>query len=308
MKNDRGEFDPAPFNRKEFNNYGTRYFRVIRLEIRDGSKEWRENHEAIERAAIKPIELSSTQSSSSHNEEASIPEKEEDDGSSFATALGEGDPDKEEVKEALQIPNIKQRLRIKDGHKTRIFEKKPIYFDTKEAHDEEDLYFFDPQDASMERHRIGKVFRLSIDFDGIMDSIDPETYKDGAIMEDSHVESYLEDLEDEELLGANLPFDSFAYAVRATRKKFSNGDIEKLQPRFAYRPLEVIRRTLEGTTQLAKAYFHVPMQRHFKARYPQLNKTRLTNPKKRGGERQQRISTTQAACRFSCMYQHSTVL
>ena len=40
-------------------------------------------------------------------------------------------------------------------------------------------------------------------------------------------------------------------------------------------PEHVMRKTLDATTMLAKNYLNLPLQRHFKSRYPQLNRNRL---------------------------------
>ena len=45
-------------------------------------------------------------------------------------------------------------------------------------------------------------------------------------------------------------------------------DYENLSPYFAFLPHEVIRHTLQQTTQLAKSTIHFPMRRHLKSRFP----------------------------------------
>ena len=52
-------------------------------------------------------------------------------------------------------------------------------------------------------------------------------------------------------------------------------DPSKVQPYLGWRPLEVIRKTLECTTQLARMTLRVPLRRHLKARFPWLNVNRL---------------------------------
>ena len=52
-------------------------------------------------------------------------------------------------------------------------------------------------------------------------------------------------------------------------------DYEKLSPYFLYRPKKVIRKTLESTTQLAKAVINTPLKRHLKSRFLMLRHPRL---------------------------------
>ena len=50
---------------------------------------------------------------------------------------------------------------------------------------------------------------------------------------------------------------------------------DKLAPYLLYRPKQVIRKTLENTTQLAKAVINSPMRRHLKSRFLMLRHKRL---------------------------------
>jgi hypothetical protein len=59
------------------------------------------------------------------------------------------------------------------------------------------------------------------------------------------------------------------------RVVYPNVDPQKLQPFLAYRPLDIVKKTLEHTTQLAKSSIKYPLQRHFKARNPFSNVHRL---------------------------------
>ncbi len=51
-------------------------------------------------------------------------------------------------------------------------------------------------------------------------------------------------------------------------------DFQKLAPYFGYRPRQVIHKTIENTTQLAKAIIHMPLRRHFKSRFHMLRRKR----------------------------------
>ena len=52
-------------------------------------------------------------------------------------------------------------------------------------------------------------------------------------------------------------------------------DPKKVQPFLGYRPLEIIKKTLECTTQLARMQIKFPLQKHHKARFPWMNVYRL---------------------------------
>jgi hypothetical protein len=74
-------------------------------------------------------------------------------------------------------------------------------------------------------------------------------------------------------------YDSFSYAVRSWHRIFYEKiDPKKLRPFLGWRPLEVIKRTLECTTQLARMTIRTPLRRHYKPRAPWLNVCRLDEP------------------------------
>ena len=52
-------------------------------------------------------------------------------------------------------------------------------------------------------------------------------------------------------------------------------DYEKLRPFFAWKPVEVVRKTLQATTQLATNVVRLPLRRHYKSRFPALRVRRL---------------------------------
>ena len=52
-------------------------------------------------------------------------------------------------------------------------------------------------------------------------------------------------------------------------------DPRRLQPYLGYRPIRVIKKTLEKTTQMAKMTLRHPLQRHCKPRNPHMNVTRI---------------------------------
>ena len=52
-------------------------------------------------------------------------------------------------------------------------------------------------------------------------------------------------------------------------------DLQSMRPYFAWKPLQVIQKTLASTTQYAKNVMRLPMRRHFKTRFPALRVNRL---------------------------------
>ena len=70
--------------------------------------------------------------------------------------------------------------------------------------------------------------------------------------------------------------DTNAYAVKSWHRIIhSTIDPKRVQPFLGWRPLQVIRKTLECTTQLARMALRIPLQRHMKARFPWMNVRRL---------------------------------
>ena len=84
------------------------------------------------------------------------------------------------------------------------------------------------------------------------------------------MDGFLEDMDWKELLGYNEPMDTAAYAVKSVRASME--DAAKLQPYLGWRPLEVVRQTLENTTQLAHQLISTPMKDHVMGLYKFLNR------------------------------------
>ena len=82
----------------------------------------------------------------------------------------------------------------------------------------------------------------------------------------------LSDLKWEELVVHHQPFDTTCYAV-STMQKFQR--LEELQPALAWKPLEVIKRTLAATTQWTTKKYPLPMNNHHESRSPWNNRSRL---------------------------------
>ena len=101
---------------------------------------------------------------------------------------------------------------------------------------------------------------------------------------DGSISDFVQSLTNRELLGYNEPFDSFAYhtdthirdvAAHYMLTKTSAQNAAKYQAYLGFRPLEVIRHTLQNTTQLAKLATAIPMRRHVQALFPFLNRKRI---------------------------------
>ena len=75
-------------------------------------------------------------------------------------------------------------------------------------------------------------------------------------------------------MGQNVSFDAYGY-VNATFTKATNKDAAKYQPYLGWRPLEVVRQTLENTTQMARTHQRENMRGHTQALFPFLNCVQL---------------------------------
>jgi hypothetical protein len=154
----------------------------------------------------------------------------------------------------LPIPQV---IQCKPGHdSTNTMHIELSFLDANEYLDDEP-YFYDPSDDMSPRARLGKAFHLTVDYQFVREQV---------------VDQFLSDLDDEELLGMNEPFDSFAFGMR-TAATLQNA--ERLQPYLGYRPLEVIRRTIETTTQLGATVNYHNLKAHLKSLLPWANRTRL---------------------------------
>jgi len=86
------------------------------------------------------------------------------------------------------------------------------------------------------------------------------------------IDEYLSTLSYDELIGYHTSFETFAYVITAVEKL---QQLEDLQPKLAWKPLEVIKKTLEATTQWAITTSHFPMKKHHVSRFAWNNRTRL---------------------------------
>ena len=135
----------------------------------------------------------------------------------------------------------------------------PVFLDACATDHDLEPYFWDPSDKIDDKARFGRAFHL--------------TFDQSVFLRMDALDDWIEEFDDQELTGFNLPFDTYAYAARTVAA--TNHDAAKAQGYLGFRPLEVIRRTLENTTQLAMLTETNQMRRHVKSLYPFLNRPRL---------------------------------
>ena len=143
----------------------------------------------------------------------------------------------------------------------------PFYFDASENIQYEPFYF-DAEDSLMPP-KPGKVMHLSIDYQTIGKW---EKGRQAYYTSTENVDSLLSDVDYHQLVGKNETFNTLVCALTSVEKM---QQIEALQPRFAWKPLDVIKRTLESTTQWGKTITQYPMQKHHVSRFPWNNRRRL---------------------------------
>ena len=83
------------------------------------------------------------------------------------------------------------------------------------------------------------------------------------------------DLIKEDEAKALLEYISSKRKVSPVKTDLSKMDFTKYQHHLGWIPLERVEETFRHTTQLATNWIKLPMQRHFKSRFPQLNCPRL---------------------------------
>ena len=107
-------------------------------------------------------------------------------------------------------------------------EHEPKYFDTKDPYLPE---------------KPGKVLHLSIDYQILGEGVKGNTE---CFMSTHKVNNLLSDLDYKQLTGNSEVFNTLAHALTTVEKLQK---IEAIQPRLAWKPIEVIKKTLENTTQ-----------------------------------------------------------
>jgi len=128
--------------------------------------------------------------------------------------------------------------------------------------------FHDCQDYG-EPSRLGKVMHLSIDYQQTRKGV---RGVQPIFIPSSKINTFLSDIEHSHLIGKNESFDSLACALSTVEQLQK---LEALQPKLAWKPLEVIKKTLESTTQWGKQIMQFPMKKHHASRFPWNNRRRL---------------------------------
>ena len=106
---------------------------------------------------------------------------------------------------------------------------------------EDGLYYFDPSNIDHAKEFVRSAFHLTLEPQDAIDSHD--------------VDIFLFTLDYDKLRGAHEDFDSFAYVSRAATQDRAHKYVEYL----GYHPVNIIRKTLENTTQLATTTLQFPM-------------------------------------------------
>ena len=155
---------------------------------------------------------------------------------------------------------------------------------------------FDRDDEFVESP--GRVLHLSIDCQTTRKNVrnNPEQFKS---LQPSTVNEFLDDMDWNQLIGQHETFDTVTCAMNQAETIQQHHDealeqlkrnpslacainameqthkLETLQPRLAWKPLQVIAKTLENTTQWGRMTFHCPMKDHIQSRFPWSNRRRL---------------------------------
>ena len=82
------------------------------------------------------------------------------------------------------------------------------------------------------------------------------------------------------ILDTTTPLLDTQICATATWHRVIHKDINPnlLRPYLGYRPLDITKKTLDRTTQMARMIIRQPMRRHIKARFPHMNVTRIDEP------------------------------
>jgi len=154
---------------------------------------------------------------------------------------------------------------------------------------ENELYFFDAKETP----KPGKVMHLSIDYQTIGKWEKGEQSR-VCFMSSEDVSELIADMDWNQLTGKHMSYNTMVSAMQTTERlkqlekkqqipaliwkattAEENRKLEALQPRLAWKPLEVIKKTLENTTQWGRMICQYPMKKHHVSRFPWNNRHRL---------------------------------
>ena len=131
----------------------------------------------------------------------------------------------------------------------------------------EEPYYFDAEDIRLESP--GKVMHLSIDYQLTRKGIKrPQPLH----LSTTTVNTFLTEIDYDTLTAKNQSFNTFAYVVSAVERIHQ---LEALQPKFTWKSLDILKMTIENTTQWGRVISQYPMKKHHVSRFPWNNRKRL---------------------------------
>ena len=140
-----------------------------------------------------------------------------------------------------------------------------VFFDSHQYEQHEEFH------DCLEEPTNQKAFHLSIDYQ-FLANIEKGSQSNVHYIITHQVDEMLTSLDWSQLIGEQEPFSTLAFAVTTSQKYHK---LELLQPMLLYKPIEVIKKTLEATTQRATAVITYPLQHHHASRFPWNNRSRL---------------------------------
>ena len=117
--------------------------------------------------------------------------------------------------------------------------------------EEPELHFHDAVDASLYSPGTVKTFHLNLD----QKKTDGVKGRKECFMKGGTVNEFLSDINCTELIGMQEPHDTLAMALTAIEQMHK---LEATQPCLAWKPLAIIKKTLENTTQWRKQLNSAP--------------------------------------------------
>ena len=136
-------------------------------------------------------------------------------------------------------------------------------------HDSE-LFFFDAEDYTLPP-KPGRVLHLSIDYQTI------GNYEKGrtdqvCFTSTENANEFLADIDYDQLVGQRETFNTLTCALTTVERI---QQYEALQPRLAWKPIDVIKKTIENTTQWGRMIASYPTKKHHVSRFPWNNRKRI---------------------------------
>ena len=136
------------------------------------------------------------------------------------------------------------------------------------AKDDNEERFYDAEDYAIPQNQ-KRVMHLSLDYQQIQKW---EKGRKPQFVSSSMVNAFLSDLDYNQLVGKSESFSTLACAVSTVERM---QQLEALQPRLAWKPLDIIKKTIENTTQWGRIISQYPMKKHHISRFPWNNRRRL---------------------------------